>query len=60
MVAGQTARLARDCGARRLWLTHVSPSVERLDDVLGIAQTDLSAAELGSPGLTTALRFDPE
>jgi ribonuclease Z len=60
MVAGQAAQLARDSGARRLWLTHFSPSVERLEDVLERAQADFPDAELGSPGLTTALQFDPD
>jgi ribonuclease Z len=60
MVAGQAARLARDSGAQRLWLTHFSPSVERLEDVLERAQTDFPGAELGAPGLTTALQFDPD
>jgi ribonuclease Z len=60
MVAGQAARLARDSGARRLWLTHLSPSVERPDDVLERARLDYPAAELGAPGVTIALQFDPD
>jgi ribonuclease Z len=60
MVARQAAQLARDSGAGRLWLTHFSPSVERLEDVLDRARADFPAAELGAPGLTTALQFDPD
>jgi ribonuclease Z len=58
MVAGQAAQLARDSGARRLWLTHLSPSVERPEDVLERAQRDFPAAALGAAGRTLALRFD--
>lgn len=60
MVAGQAARLAREAAVARLWLTHFSPSVEDPRTVLGRAQRDFPAAQLGAPGLTTALQFDPD
>lgn len=60
MVAGQAAQLAREARVRRLWLTHVSPSVGDLTTVSARARRDFSCVELGTPGLVAALRFDPD
>jgi len=57
MTARQAAGLARAARARRLWLTHLSPSVEDPQTVLDAARTVFPAAELGQPATTETLRF---
>jgi ribonuclease Z len=57
MTATQAARLARAAGVRRLWLTHLSPSVEDPEAVRAAAASIFPEAELGRPGETLTLRF---
>jgi ribonuclease Z len=58
MTATQAARLARAANVRRLWLTHLSPSVENPDDARAAAASIFPSAQLGQPGETVTLRFD--
>ena len=51
---------ARDSAVRRLWLTHLSPSIECARDVLERAQAVFPGAELGAPGLQATLQFDAD
>ncbi len=57
MTARQAATLARDANARRLWLTHVSPSVEDPQDVVRMARTIYPEAIGGTRGLRALLHF---
>jgi ribonuclease Z len=57
MTARQAARLAAAAGARSLWLTHFSPSVDDLDELGAVAREEFCKVEVGSPGLRTTLSF---
>lgn len=50
-------RLAREAGARRLWLTHYSAMVGDPESYLPLAQAEYPAACCGQDGLTETLQF---
>ncbi len=58
MTFAEAAALARNGGARRLWLTHFSPSLEDPSAHLGKATAIFPATVLGHDGLTETLTFD--
>lgn len=58
MTFAEAAALARNGGARRLWLTHFSPSLEDPSAHLGQATAIFPATVLGHDGLTETLTFD--
>jgi ribonuclease Z len=60
MTFAEAAAIARDGGARRLWLTHYSPTLSEPDAYLDRATEIFPAATLGRDGLTTTLVFDEE
>ncbi len=60
MTFSEAAALARDGGARRLWLTHFGPSLEDPATHLGSATAIFPATTLGYDGLTDTLRFEEE
>lgn len=57
MTFREAARIARESGAKELWLTHFSPSLSRPEDFLGEAAAVFPGAKLGVPGRTVTLRF---
>ncbi len=60
MTFAEAATLARDGGARRLWLTHFGPSLGDLSIHLGRASAIFPATVLGHDGLTAILNFEEE
>ena len=60
MTFAEAATLARDGAARRLWLTHFSPSVSDPSAYLDRATAIFPAATVGYDGLTTTLAFADE
>lgn len=60
MTFADAATLARDGGARRLWLTHFSPSVARPATYLDRATAIFPATTIGHDGLTATLTFEDE
>lgn len=60
MTFAEAASIARDGGARRLWLTHFSPTLGDPPAYLDRATAIFPHATLGRDGLTTTLHFDEE
>ena len=58
MTFAEAASLARDGGARKLWLTHFGPSLEDPSSHLGRATSIFSATVVGHDGLTETLKFE--
>ena len=58
MTFAQAAGIARDAGARRLWLTHFSQMIEDPAAALPIATAFFPEAVCGEDGLRTTLRFE--
>ena len=58
MTFAQAAALARDGGARRLWLTHFGPSLSNPSAHLGRATAVFPRAIAGYDGLTETLAFE--
>ncbi len=56
----EAARVAKDAGARELWLTHFSPSLVRAEDYMGKVRDIFPAASLGKDGRTAELNFEEE
>ncbi len=54
----ESARIARDGGARRLWLTHFSPALSDPAAYLDRATAIFPATTLGRDGLTETLNFE--
>ena len=57
MTFSEAATLARDGGARRLWLTHFGPSLEYPATHLNRATAIFPEAVLGYDGLTETFTF---
>ncbi len=57
MTMAEAARIARDAGAEKVWLTHFSPSVPDPGEFIGEARAIFSAAEPGEDGMKTTLFF---
>ena len=60
MTFAEAATLARDGGARRLWLTHFSPSVPHPETYRDRATAIFPATTVGHDGLTMTLSFDDD
>ena len=60
MVFDQAASIARDADARRLILTHFSPSMMEPEQYLHFAQEIFPASELGEQHRTITLAFDDQ
>jgi ribonuclease Z len=60
MTFSEAAALAREGGARRLWLTHFGPSLEDPATYLGSATAIFPGTTVGHDGLTDTLRFEEE
>lgn len=60
MLFNEAAAIATQAGARRLWLTHFSPSVEHPAEFLPVAQAIFPNAEIGQPHRTLTLAFEDE
>ena len=58
MTFQDAARIAHEAGARRLWLTHISPLVSDPYAYLPLARAIFPAAELGQPHQTLTLRYE--
>ena len=58
MTFAEAAALARDGGARRLWLTHFGPSLADPSAQLGRARAVFPQAVAGHDGLTETLSFE--
>jgi ribonuclease Z len=57
MTFREAATLAREAAARRLWLTHFSPSLEDPEAFVGNATAVFPATTVGHAGLTVGLTF---
>lgn len=57
MTFAESATIARDGGARRLWLTHFNPALSDPEAYLDRATDIFPATTLGRDGLTTTLNF---
>ena len=55
---GQSARIAEQAGAHRLWLTHYSPMITDPEEALAPAQAIFPATECGTDGKTITLQFE--
>lgn len=55
MVFADSARLAKNAGAGRLWLTHFSPAMKDPEAYLDNARAIFEAAEVGYDGIKTSL-----
>lgn len=53
----EAARVARDAGVQRLWLTHFSPSLVHAEDYMDKVQEIFPAASLGKDGRMLELDF---
>ncbi len=60
MVFDQAAEIARDSGARRLILTHFSPSMMEPEEYVHFAQNVFPASEIGRQHETITLAFDDD
>jgi ribonuclease Z len=60
MTFRQAAELARAAGARQLWLTHFSPSLDNPRQFLKEARAVFPDTVVGQDGMTTALHFRDE
>jgi ribonuclease Z len=58
MTFAESATIAREGGARRLWLTHFSPALSEPEAYLDRATAIFPATTLGHDGLTTTLNFE--
>ena len=54
----QSARMARDAGTKRLWLTHFSQILREPEEALPYASAVFSASECGSDGLHLTLNWE--
>lgn len=57
MTFSEAATIARDAGAKALWLTHFSPAMTDPDDYLPAATSIFPATTIGFAGLQTTLAF---
>ena len=57
---GQSASLAAQARAKRLWLTHYSPMITDPEDYAAQAQSIFPAAECGFDGKQLTLQFEEE
>jgi ribonuclease Z len=57
MTFREAATLARDAGARQLWITHFSPGVDSPDVFVANAEEVFPGAIIGHDGLMTSLSF---
>ena len=57
---GQSAALAAQARAKRLWLTHYSPMITDPEEELAQAQSLFPAAECGFDGKSIALQYEEE
>ena len=60
MTFPEAAILARDAGARRLWLTHFGPSLEAPSAHLGRATAIFPVTTIGHEDLTGTFNFEEE
>ena len=55
---GQSAALAAEAGAKRLWLTHYSPMITAPEEYAANAQAIFAAAECGFDGKSITLQYE--
>ncbi len=60
MMMQEAAKLARDAGARQLWLTHYSPATSEPEEYLPAVCEIFKNTEMGMDGKSAVLRFDEE
>lgn len=60
MLMEEAAQIARDAGARRLWLTHYSPAMPEPQLWIERARAIFPGAELGEDGKQIDLQYDEE
>jgi ribonuclease Z len=60
MTFREAARLARDAGVERLWITHFSPAVDNPTAFAMNATEQFPSAVIGHDGLTASLTFEAE
>ncbi|MCD7734655.1 MAG: ribonuclease Z [Clostridiales bacterium] len=60
MMFQEAAKTAKRAGAKELWLTHFSPSLNHPEDCLSAATDLFPAASLGYSGRRTTIRFPGE
>ena len=60
MLFSEAARMAKNAGVERLWLTHFSPSLHEPEVYLPVAQAIFAAAELGEERKVITIEFPKE
>lgn len=60
MLFSEAARMAKNAGVERLWLTHFSPSLNEPEEYLPLAQAIFSETELGEERKQTTILFPKE
>ena len=60
MMMSEAAKIANKAQAKRLWLTHYSPSLAYPEEYLDSIRKICSFAELGKDGKSLTLRFEEE
>ena len=60
MTFTEAATIAQNANAKRLWLTHFSPSMPEPEQYLDEAKTVFENAEIGYDGKTETIRFIEE
>ncbi|MBR2185841.1 MAG: ribonuclease Z [Lachnospiraceae bacterium] len=60
MTFSEAARLARDAGVKKLWLTHYSPSLVNPKEFMGYAKKIFPESYPGKDGLITELNYEDE
>ena len=60
MSYAEAAQLAKDAGAKELWLTHFSPALNHPEQFLDVAQEIFPNTVCGTDGLSRTLKFEEE
>ncbi len=60
MMFTEAAEIAKEAGAKELWLTHFSPSIIKPEEFMGPVRKIFPAAIAAKDGQTTELRFEDE
>ena len=60
MLFSEAARVAKEAGAKRLWLTHYSPSLTRPEEFMDDVRAIFPRAIAAKDGRTVELDFEDE
>ena len=60
MLMQDACRLAKEAGAKELWLTHFSPALNRPDEFVDVARAIFPNTKTGTDGMSLTLKFEEE